>query len=77
MMSNWLGLPYPPDGTCVATPTVNPWVVSVPTIITSYYNHITVVLLIVYAKGKGGHATSRSIKILELGKYREDNGDKT
>ena len=48
-----------PDGDCVAIPTVNPWVRLVPT----YYNpSIITVLLIVYAKGKRGHVTNRSIK---------------
>ena len=54
------GLPFTLlDGDCVTIPIVNPWVRSVPT----YYNPRTrTVLLIVYAKGKRGYVTNRSIK---------------
>ena len=48
----------PPDGPCVVSPTVNPWVVSVLTVITLIIT-ITAVLLIVYAKGMGEHVMNR------------------
>ena len=48
-----------PDRDCVAILTVNPWVSSVP----AYYSPcIIIALFIMYAKGKRGHVTSRSLK---------------
>ena len=52
------------DGDCVAIPTVNSWVSSMPT----YYNPLVItVLFTVYAKGKR-HVTSCSIRSWKNGK---------
>ena len=58
-MSNGRVSHTPPDGPCVVSPAVNPWVVSVLTYHNPHIITITAVLLIVYAKGKGEHVMNR------------------
>ena len=55
----WLGLPHPPGRHLRC----DPYRESLGSLRAYYYNphynHITVVLLIMYAKGKGGHVMNR------------------